>query len=699
MLRFFDQLGIIASKRSDVLAAVMLFFIVAMMIIPISSVVLDVLIALNITISILLVISSVLLSSPLSFSSFPAILLITTLFRLALTISTTRLILLEGYAGHIIESFGEFVVGGNVVVGLILFTIISIVNFIVITKGSERVAEVAARFCLDGMPGKQLSIDSDLRAGLIDQATAKKRRSALERETQLYGAMDGAIKFVKGDAIAGLIIALVNLLGGLAIGMAQMDMSFSEASHRYAILTVGDGLMGQISALLISISSGLIVTRVAKETNNDSSIARDLLNELGGNPKALLISAGVALLFATVPGMPSLTFVCMAAGLGAIWYLRGGKAQLRKVSDQEQSGQSNPYVSSDSMVVNDVMVTELAEPLQMVLPANCPESFSRNIENAARYARNQMVSELGVVLPTIRFKKSRDQQHLSIEVFGVPIVEMKNWDDSVWVQCAESVLLREQLPFEPVSEPISGVPLYRLESRYSERLVGLGLQPSTIEDRVIVIIQSLMLKKIKDLFSLAEYGSHVNQLSSQLGDQLKELERVMPNLKVLEIVQRLLQERVSIKNFKSILTGLIEWAQKERDPVQIAEQIRWILKDQISHQYVTEGVVKGFLIDAELEETIRMAVRQTSTGVILDFDSESADTIVRAFEPIIQAHRRGEKNMILVCSADCRRHLKRLMEDTLFWLPVLSFYEISSFVKFQTLGEITTNRVSDQEAA
>ncbi|MCQ8895555.1 flagellar biosynthesis protein FlhA [Limnobacter humi] len=699
MLKLFEHLGSIASKRSDIFAAVMLFFIVAMMIIPIDSRILDVLIALNITISVLLVISSILLSSPLSFSSFPAILLISTLFRLSLTISTTRLILLDGFAGHIIEAFGEFVVGGNVAVGLILFTIISIVNFIVITKGSERVAEVAARFCLDGMPGKQLSIDSDLRAGLIDQATAKKRRSVLERETQLYGAMDGAIKFVKGDAIAGLIIALVNLIGGLAIGMAQHDMTFSEAGHRYAILTVGDGLMGQISALLISISSGFIVTRVTKEAGNDSSIARDLLNELGGNPKALLISACVAILFAAVPGMPSIAFMCMAVGLAAIWYLRGGKDQLIKV-EKDPFANLKPQFDAPSMaVLEDIMTTELAQPLCVVLPADQTEEFCSGIQYAARYARNQLISELGAVIPPIQFRKSKEQKHLSIEIFGVPFIELKEEMNQLWVCCSEAILNKEKIPFKAVNEAISGVPLLAVDYQFREQLIQIGLAPEGVQERLIVMLQSLVLKKIKDLYSLAEYSSHSTQLASVLAEQFKELERLMPNLKVLEIIQRLLQERVSIKNFKTILTGLIEWAQKERDPVQIAEQIRWILRDQISHSMSDHGIVRGYLLDTEFEETIRMAIRQTATGVILDFDTTGAESMIKAISPVIDAKRRGEQGSVIVCSADCRRHLRRLLEDNMFWLPVLSFNEISSFIRFETLGEITLEYAEEQEAA
>lgn len=271
MIETLNKFARLASARSEVVGASLVILMVVMMVMPLSPMMLDVLLAINISVSILLAISAVLIETPLAFSSFPAILLMTTLFRLSLTISTTRQILLEADAGHIVQTFGEFVVGGNIAVGLTIFIIISVVNFLVVTKGSERVAEVAARFSLDGMPGKQMSIDSDLRAGLINQSTAKQRRATLEKESQLFGAMDGAIKFVKNDAIAGLVITAVNLLGGLAVGMLQKDMSFSQAASIYSILSVGDGLVAIIPSLLISVAAGLIVTRVTCRANAVSS--------------------------------------------------------------------------------------------------------------------------------------------------------------------------------------------------------------------------------------------------------------------------------------------------------------------------------------------------------------------------------------------------------------------------------------------
>ncbi|WP_288108808.1 flagellar biosynthesis protein FlhA [Limnobacter sp.] len=370
MIAVLNKFARLASARSEVVGASLVLLMITMMVVPLQPALLDVLIAVNISAAILLVISAVLLESPLSFSSFPAILLMTTLFRLSLTISTTRQILLEADAGHIVQTFGEFVVGGNVAVGLVIFLIISVVNFLVVTKGSERVAEVAARFSLDGMPGKQMSIDSDLRAGLINQTMAKKRRSDLEKESQLFGAMDGAIKFVKNDAIAGLVITVVNLLGGLTVGMLQKDMSFSKAGAVYTILSVGDGLVGIIPSLMISIAAGLIVTRVTKGEADGSNAAQDMLRDLGRNSYALQISGIFCILFSFVPGMPRLVFLAAAVALFTAWFF------MSKVKDVTPSVDVASQFSDMLNLENNVQMDDVYIGSYLVV-ASSPEELTQ----------------------------------------------------------------------------------------------------------------------------------------------------------------------------------------------------------------------------------------------------------------------------------------------------------------------------------
>ena len=312
------------AARTELAAAVMIVAIVVVMVLPIPTFMLDILIAFNLATSALLVVLAIYLPGPLAFSSFPSVLLLTTLFRLAISVATTRQILLTGDGGHIVQTFGDFVAGGNLVVGMVVFLIITIVNFLVVTKGCERVAEVAARFSLDGMPGKQMSIDSDLRAGLIDQAEARRRRNVLEKESQLFGAMDGAMKFVKGDAIAGLLIIFVNLLGGMTIGTLQRDMTAGAAAKLYCILSIGDGLIGQIPALLISVAAGMIITRVVQSDDKATNIGRDIVDQVTSQPKALIIAGTLMLVFAIVPGMPTSTLVALG-----ILLVGGGFIKIR----------------------------------------------------------------------------------------------------------------------------------------------------------------------------------------------------------------------------------------------------------------------------------------------------------------------------------------------------------------------------------
>jgi type III secretion protein V len=352
LLGTLQRLTLLLSQRSEIVVIFVVIGIVFMMILPLPTALVDTLIALNISVSILLVVLSMYLPGPLAFSTFPALLLITTLFRLALSITTTRLILLQGDAGHIVEVFGNFVVGGNLVVGLVIFMILTIVNFLVITKGSERVAEVAARFALDAMPGKQMSIDSDLRAGLLDAPTAQKKRADIGRESQLFGAMDGAMKFVKGDAIAGIIIVLINILGGFSIGVMQLGLPSEEAIKIYAILTIGDGLVAQIPALLISLTAGMIITRVTDDTAESQNVGQEMARELFNEPKAWVIAAIVMLCFAMIPGMPFFAFMTLAAIFGGfggykIWKLQKIAAQAAALQSQSQHADESDKLEKD----------------------------------------------------------------------------------------------------------------------------------------------------------------------------------------------------------------------------------------------------------------------------------------------------------------------------------------------------------------
>ncbi|HEY1059665.1 MAG TPA: type III secretion system export apparatus subunit SctV [Limnobacter sp.] len=690
MLSTFNKIAKLAADRSEVVAAAMILLIVMMMIIPLSTVLLDVLIAINMTAAILLLISSILLKTPLSFSSFPAVLLISTLLRLSLTISTTRLILLNGYAGEIIETFGNFVIGGNIAVGLILFLIISVVNFIVITKGSERVAEVAARFSLDGMPGKQMSIDSDLRAGLIDQTEAKKRRSVLEKETQLFGAMDGAIKFVKGDAIAGLVIAAINILGGIGIGMLQKDMSFSEAGHRFSILSVGDGLIGQIPALMVSLASGLIVTRVTKSDNQESSVARDILFELGANPKALVITGSFAVLFAIIPGMPSVSFLAIGVVLVGMWYLAFKTDRINSSTSTSQDPRADlPDFSSAGK--EDVMSTSVSHPIQVRAPANLSAPAQNQLQNACRYARNQLVEQLGVLIPTIDFSNHAKHDQIEILVFDVPMIRMPVPQPGWIVELPIQSLEKSQLTYRLETNAIDGQTYVVVdEDTMKVLLEGMAtIQP--IEKILVDTIQAIYLREMKSFFNLQDFIAHTQRLGAQFSEQLKELDRVAPAIRTVEVLVRLLNERVSIRNFRTIVSAITDWSQRERDSQIIAEQVRIALREQISNQYAITGEITGYVVSAEFEDFLTNAIRQTNFGTVFDLEAPLIQRVIDHILKTIAYPSDTAIKPVLVCSIENRRHLRMLIQDQIFWLPVLSFNEIGNSVRFQVLGELTLN--------
>ncbi|MCC5640910.1 FHIPEP family type III secretion protein [Limnobacter sp.] len=687
MIDWINRLAKVASDRSEVVAAAMVLMVVVMMVVPLNTVVLDVLLAVNITLSILLAVSAMLLNSPLAFSSFPAILLVSTLLRLGLTISSTRLILLDGYAGEIISTFGEFVIAGNVAVGLVLFLIISVVNFIVITKGSERVAEVAARFSLDGMPGKQLSIDSDLRAGLIDQETAKRRRAVLERETQLFGAMDGAIKFVKGDAIAGLIIAVINICGGIAIGMLQKDLSASEASRIYSILAVGDGLVAQIPALLVSIAAGLIVTKVNKAETERSSTAKDMITEIISNPKALICSAVFASMFALIPGMPAFTFIGLGASLGLMWLFKARFSQVGIGANGQPPSSAINFETAD--MPEDIASVSLARPIVVRIPKSYPLSKRQMIESTIKKSRNQLVEELGVLIPVSCFEIA-DEPELTLAIHEIPMVSFKPLDDGYLVFSDFNTLQMNRIEYEIYYEPLSNKPLIFVSKANKPQLNGLDVEIVSAEKMISNVYQNLVIKKIRSIFSLQEYTAHIQCASASIGEQIKELDRVLPTIRAVEVMVRLLAERVSVRNLKLIVTAMIEWAQKERDVILISEQVRVALRDQISYSNAKEGKIFGYLLSVDAEDLIRGAIRQTVGGSILDFDSKTESLII---EQIAQQVRypvfQSEKPPVLVCASDCRPHLKQLLADKLGWIPVTSYAEVTNFVQFESLGELT----------
>ncbi|MBW7899911.1 MAG: type III secretion system export apparatus subunit SctV [Rhodocyclaceae bacterium] len=681
--------------RNDLVLAVLLVSIIFMMILPLPTWLVDVLIGVNMTISAMLLMVAMYLPSPLAFSSFPSVLLVTTLFRLGISIATTRLILLQGDAGHIIDTFGNFVVGGNLVVGLVVFLILTIVQFVVITKGAERVAEVAARFSLDAMPGKQMSIDGDMRAGTIDMDEAKRRRSVVEKESQLYGAMDGAMKFVKGDAIAGLIIVAVNLLGGILIGTMQRGMPAAKAAQTYSILTIGDGLISQIPALFIAICAGMIVTRV-QGSEGPSNVGKDIGAQVLAQPRALMIAAAVAVGMGLIPGMPTLTFVTLGAIIGTMGFtlLRG----TRKVVDAKTGQVTEVPAMQAAAAPPRKDASDAGEefaptvPLMMDVAAHLQAGFDPEVLNEELLKiRRALYFDLGVPFPGIqlRFNENLPPESYNILLSEVPVSQGRLRPGHILVRENTQNLDALQIAYETDKKFLPNIPTLWVEERLKEPLTRAGIafmDPS----QVLTYHLAFVLKKYSaDFIGIQETKFLLGSMEARFPDLVKEATRVLPMQKVAEILQRLVSEDISVRNLRTVLEALIEWGQKEKDSVLLTEYVRSSLKRHISHKYASgQNILPAYLLAPNVEDTVRGAIRQTSAGSYLALDPAASKRLVENIKKTVGDLTATAQRPVLLTSMDIRRYLRKMIEQDLYDLPVLSYQELTQEINIQPLARV-----------
>ncbi len=681
------------SKRSDVLLALFVVGIIFMMTIPIPNQIVDGLIAFSLGIAVILLMVAIYIDSPLDFSAFPAVLLLTTLFRLALSITTTRLILINGDAGHIVYAFGNFVVAGNLVVGIVIFLIITLVQFIVITKGSERVAEVSARFSLDGMPGKQMSIDGDLRAGVINAAEAKKRRQLLEKEIQLYGAMDGAMKFVKGDAIAGLFIILVNILGGISIGMFQKDLTLNEAMHVYSILTVGDGLVAQIPALLIAITAGIIVTRVTTDTA--THLGFDITHQILAQPEALLIGAFFLWGFAFVPGFPTsillaLGLVIGSTGLALLTTENHGKRKNHWdfPTPNKELSRSNHYAPS-AMEEDGAGITT---PLMVELCDKLAEAFDpRKLDSELGKLRQALTLDMGIPFPGVhlRFSHQLPDRAYLILLDEIPVVRGEIFPLHVLVKGTATELEKHGIAYRKgVSFFQNGSNLWVSETRIPA-LQKISM-PYLEATQALVYHLSLVLRRHGENFvGIQETRCLLDKLETSHPELVKEALAVANLQKVTEILQLLVAEDISIRNLRAILEAIVQYAQKEKQTEPLVDLIRGKLKRQITFRYTNEdNVLPAYLIAPETEKTLREAIRQTPTGRYLMLDPAQIQGFTGQLKEAIGDTQDKPRLPVLLVPADIRYYVRKLIEPELFELPVLAYQEISREVVIQPLAQI-----------
>lgn len=686
--RFFASL----SKRPDLLAGALIMVIVVMMIVPLPKPVVDATIAFNFSVAILLVALVTYIPNPLAFSTFPTMLLMVTAFRLAISISTTRLVLLEADAGHIVEAFGAFVVGGNAVVGLVMFLILTVVQFLVVTKGAERIAEVSARFSLDALPGKQISIDGDLRAGFIDAAEARRRRGELARESQLFGAMDGTMKFVKGDAIAGLIIVAINMVGGFVVGMVQHGMTASEAVRRFTVLTVGDGLVAQIPALLIALACGLLIARVSPDgTTTDKeagTIGHEISKQLLSEPRAWLFAAVMISMLGLMPGMPFLLFLCIGAlvGLAGFLQVRGVKRKLAGVfTDQQLSDEGR-------------------KDLRRILP-NVPLSVSaaKRYEHDPQFVamvehirklRNRIVADYGITLPSLIFDFLPDlaEDELQLCIHETPQLRISYRPDMIaWRMPPGSI---DPPPAALIETSIVPRAILREEgwfwtsSAQREGLVQAGLFVQTFTEFFDERVRYVFFEHGAQFIGMQEMRSFIGWLDNEAPELAKEIQRTVPLAKLCNMLQQLARERVPVRNFRLIAETLISSGLHDRDPEVIVDYLRQVLKDEITMRYEIDGVVRVCMLHTGLEDELRDSLRQSAVGVYLDMPAGDLEQMFLQLSAYVYPDGGMTPRAVILVPQDLRRPLWQSAAQTKRFLPVLSFAELSANYRSEVVGRV-----------
>lgn len=642
-------------RHSHFLAALALAGVVALMVLPIPPALLDVLIAFNMACGVMLLMLAVYIRGPLGLSTFPSLLLVTTVLRLALNVASTKQILIHAHAGQIIETFGRLVVGGQVVVGLVVFAIIAVVQFIVIAKGAERVAEVGARFTLDAMPGKQMSVDADLRAGAIDKHTAFQRRAQLEQECQMHGAMDGAMKFVKGDAIAAIVIAVVNVVAGMAIGAGQRGLTLADAASRYVLLTVGDGMVSQIPSLFASVAAGILITRVAGNANGESHLAGQITRQILAQPLALLASAAILLGFLLVPGFPKWPFLLMAAGVGgvALW-ARRRDARLIGLEDL-----GTPRPGSGVALAQAQAQAQGAGPTADVPAIVVPLRI-----RVARAMRQRLVPAL------LDAALAREKVQLQLAL-GLPFPALSvQFDDTL--SDDEFVIDVQELP-----------------ARHGQLPAGLG--SGECEQRMAQQVGEVVRHRPEAFIGLQEIHSLIKQAEAQLPELSAEVMRVLPLQRLAEVLKRLAVEGVSLRYLREIFESLLVWAAREKDTAMLCEHVRVDLGRFICHPLVelvdAQRRLRVITVDPATEQQVRQAIQQGPAGPYLTLPPQAIGRLISAVESEAQRWP-GPGGAVLLTSLETRRFIRRLLCARMPALAVLSHQELPADLVVEAVGRV-----------
>jgi flagellar biosynthesis protein FlhA len=682
-------------KRGDLALAFGILTILVVLILPLPSIVLDLFLAISITLSILILMTSLFIQAPLEFSSFPTILLISTMLRLSLNLASTRLILSRGHegtdaAGHVIEAFGNFVMGGNFVIGIIVFAILVIVNFVVITKGSGRIAEVAARFHLDAMPGKQMAIDADLSAGLIDEKVAKERRKALEDESGFFGAMDGASKFVRGDAVAGLLVVFINIIGGIIIGVAQQGLSFGEAARTYTLLTVGDGLVTQVPALIVSTAAGLLVSKAGVSGAADKALMR----QLSGYPQALGMSAGVMLVLAMLPGIPMLPFLMLGGGAAALAF--SARKKKRAATAAAADAAAAPAAAAAANAADEPISTALKiDDLKIelgyaLLPlVNGPDGTDRLTEQI-KALRRSLAIEMGFVMPSVRIL---DNVQLEANTYIIKIKEVDAGTGRIWpnqFMVMDPGGSQVDVPGIHTIEPTFGLPATWVDASLKEEA---SLKGYTVVDAATVLsthLTELLKNNVSDLLSYGEVQKLLKDLPKEQGELIKDIVPAQVTISGIQrVLQLLLAERISIRDLSTILEGIADAVAFSRNPATVVEHVRARLARQICAQNTSaSGYLPLIALSAKWEQAFAESlIGQGEERSLAMQPSKLSEFMTVVRERFEQAAREGEAP-VLVTSAAIRPFVRSLVERFRSQTTVLSQAEIHPRARLKTVGSV-----------
>jgi flagellar biosynthesis protein FlhA len=673
-------------KYSDIIVALAIITIVIMMIIPLPTMLLDLLLCVNITLALVIIMVAIYNVEPLDFSVFPSLLLVTTLFRLALNVSSTRLILLQGYAGEVIMSFGNFVVGGNAVVGFIVFVILVIINFIVITKGSERVAEVAARFTLDAMPGKQMSIDADLNSGAISDAEARTRRMKIQNEADFYGAMDGASKFVKGDAIAAIIIIMINIIGGFVIGMVQRNLDVTHALSTYTLLTVGEGLVNQIPALLVSTATGIVVTRAA----SDNNLGQDLTTQLFNNPRVFFIASGVLFMLAVIPGLPGVPFITLSLITFVIAYnLRKSATESVENSMVQQEEKEKEEIRKPENIISLLQVDPMELEIGYSLIPLVDTGQGGDLLERIVMIRRQCALEMGLVVPTIRIRDNIQikPNAYSVKLKGIEIAKGELLLDHYLAMNSGTVF--EEITGIDTVEPAFGLPALWIPESEREQA---ELNGYTVVDAVSVLathITEVIKSHASEILGRQETQNLVDSIKQNNASVVEEL---LPDLlsigDIQKVLANLLKERISIRDMVTILEVLADYAKLTKDTEILTEYVRHALSRQITKQNVQNNILPTVTLDPATENIISSAVQRNDHGSYVTLEPNNMQRLLNSLNVELPKLTNLGYQPLVLTSPAVRLYFRKLIERSIPGVVVLSHVEIQPDVEIQVLGVV-----------